>query len=306
MRGPAIGSLFSGYGGLDLAAERYYQGRTVWHAEIDKAASQVLATRWPDTPNLGDITAIGDEGRLFSTQWADLEPVDILTGGFPCQDISRAGTGAGLTKGTRSGLWYYMADAISHIRPRLIIVENVPLLRSRGLAVVLSHLAALGYDAEWCSIRASDIGAPHQRDRIFLTAHPAANPSGQRHGGGENAGLVGRMGTQAKGRGRQASTARQEPGNRGHEAGWDGDWAAYTDAIRLWEAVTGRPAPTPVDRSGQLNVRLVEWMMGLADGWVTDVVDRRAALKLLGNGVVPLQAETALEALEALRVRAAA
>lgn len=98
---PALGSLFSGYGGLDLAVEATLGARTVWHCENDPAASRVLATRWLGVPNLGDITRV---------RWSDVEPVDVLTGGFPCQDVSHAGRRAGLAPGTRSGLWAQMAD----------------------------------------------------------------------------------------------------------------------------------------------------------------------------------------------------
>ena len=155
------GSLFSGYGGLDLAIEEVLGATCAWHCEVDPAAARILAHRWPGVPNLGDITAV---------DWSTVEPVDILSGGFPCQDISSAGLKAGLEKGTRSGLWYRYADAVRVLRPRLVVVENVSALLARGVDVVLGSLAELGYDARWTSVRAADVGAPHRRERIFLVA----------------------------------------------------------------------------------------------------------------------------------------
>lgn len=111
-----IGSVFSGYGGLDLAVESVTGGRTVWHSEIDDAASRVLAHRWPGVPNMGDITTV---------DWTSVEPVDVLCGGSPCQDVSAAGKRAGMRAGTRSGLWASMCDAIDALRPSLVVWENV-------------------------------------------------------------------------------------------------------------------------------------------------------------------------------------
>lgn len=111
-----IGSLFSGYGGLDLAVEAVTGAYPAWFCEFDPAPSKVLAYHWPDVPNHKDVTQI---------DWADVEPVDILTGGSPCQDLSQAGKRAGMTEGTRSNLWVNMREAINHLRPRLVVWENV-------------------------------------------------------------------------------------------------------------------------------------------------------------------------------------
>lgn len=157
----SIGSLFSGYGGLDLAAEALGFGPTAWHSEVDPHASKILAARWPGVPNHGDITAID------RTQ---VEPVDVLAGGFPCQDLSYAGKGAGMGAGTRSGLWSFYADAVRVLRPRVVLVENVSALLGRGMGRVVGDLAALGYDTRWASVRASDVGAPHRRERVFIVA----------------------------------------------------------------------------------------------------------------------------------------
>ncbi|AWH13768.1 DNA methyltransferase [Mycobacterium phage DillTech15] len=182
-----IGSLFSGAGGLDMAVEQALGARTVWHCEIDPAASKVLAHRWPSVPNFGSVTDI---------DWSTVEPVDVLCGGFPCQDLSCAGKRAGLTDGTRSGLWAEYARAVDILRPRWVVIENVrgilsaaanrtvesdeatlgdgsggPVLRALG--AVLGDLADIGYDAQWVTVAAADVGAPHRRERVFILATPA-------------------------------------------------------------------------------------------------------------------------------------
>ena len=180
-RGLVVGSLCTGYGGLDLGVlAALGGGRLAWVADPDPAVGRILAARFPGVPNLGDIRAVDWAAAAFDDD-ADgdparhaVEPVDVLTAGFPCQDISFAGRGAGITEGNRSGLWYSVADAVRGLRPALVVVENVAALRSKrgGLGVVLGGLAALGYDTRWRSVRASDIGAAHRRDRVFLLAYP--------------------------------------------------------------------------------------------------------------------------------------
>ena len=156
-----VGSLFSGIGGLDLGLER--AGMTVrWQSEIDPYASRVLAKHWPTVPNLGDVTQI---------EWSDVEPVDLICGGFPCQDISVLGKRAGLS-GERSGLWANYAEAVRVLRPRHVLVENVPSLLVRGFDRVAADLAGMGYGFEWAVIPASAIGAPHLRARIWILAYP--------------------------------------------------------------------------------------------------------------------------------------
>jgi DNA (cytosine-5)-methyltransferase 1 len=189
-----IGSLFSGYGGLTLAVEEVFGATTAWHAEIEAAPAKVLDAHWPGVPNLGDITTV---------DWAAVEPVDIIEGGSPCQDVSAAGKRAGMRAGTRSGLWASMCDAIQIIRPRIVVWENVrgvlsaeadsalepcagclgdgddgPVLRALGR--VLGDLADLGYDARWHGLRAADVGAPHGRFRVFVVATDARREHGQR------------------------------------------------------------------------------------------------------------------------------
>lgn len=155
-----VGSLFAGIGGFDLAAERV-GWEVAWQSEIDPYACKVLAKNFPLVPNLGDITTL--DGTTAP-------PVDLLCGGFPCQDISLAGKGAGIT-GSRSGLWTHYARLIDETAPRWAVIENVSALRSRGLDVVLGALDALGYDAEWHCLPAASVGAPHRRDRIWVVAH---------------------------------------------------------------------------------------------------------------------------------------
>ena len=151
-----VGSLFTGYGDLDLAVG----GELAWYAEIEPAACQVLAHHYPGVPNLGDITAI---------DWADVEPVDVITGGYPCQPFSHAGNRKG--KNDVRHLWPNVLDAIRAIRPRYAILENVSGHITLGFADVLADLAEIGWDAEWGTFRASDVGAPHRRERIFIIAH---------------------------------------------------------------------------------------------------------------------------------------
>jgi DNA (cytosine-5)-methyltransferase 1 len=177
-----IGSLFSGYGGLDLAVEAVTGGEVIWHCEWEDAPSAILAKHRPNVPNFKDVSKV---------DWATVPPVDVLTGGFPCQDLSLAGKRAGLKEGTRSGLWLEFAKAIEVLKPRLVVIENVRGILSatahsdlehcdwclgeangepalRALGAVAGSLADIGYDCRWTTIRASDVGAPHRRERVFI------------------------------------------------------------------------------------------------------------------------------------------
>ncbi|WP_217185265.1 DNA cytosine methyltransferase [Streptomyces sp. AC495_CC817] len=163
-------SLCTGSGALDQAVEAVTGLPTVLVGEKDPAASRLLAARLPNARNLGDITAVD-----FAALSAGLPRPAALTAGFPCQDISNAGPREGIA-GDRSGLWKTIAHAVRHLRPRLVFLENVAALRSRGLDVVAADLAAIGYDARWMCLRAGDpeVGACHRRDRWFAVAYPAA------------------------------------------------------------------------------------------------------------------------------------
>jgi DNA (cytosine-5)-methyltransferase 1 len=156
--------LFSGIGGFAYGAwlagmkfDRHY------YSEIDKYCVKLYKLRFPDSIYLGDITKIDWQEIKQDSEW-------ILTGGFPCQDISIAGKGVGI-HGKRSGLWFEMWRAISILRPRFAIMENVGAIAFRGLKEVLGSLHEIGYNAEWQDIRASDMGAPHKRERIWIVAY---------------------------------------------------------------------------------------------------------------------------------------
>jgi DNA (cytosine-5)-methyltransferase 1 len=154
--------LFSGIGGFSLGLEQTGGFETVAFCEIEEFPRKVLAKHWPDVPCFHDVRKLTR---------ADIDgAVDVICGGFPCQDISLAGKGAGI-EGDRSGLWSEYARLIGEFRPRFVIVENVTALLGRGLGRVLGDLAALGYDAEWHCIPASAIGAPHRRDRVWVLAY---------------------------------------------------------------------------------------------------------------------------------------
>lgn len=330
-----IGSLFAGYGGLDLALGLLGPARTAWMADIEPGPRTVLAHRYPAAPNLGDVTGI---------EWGRVEPVDIICGGSPCQDLSVAGRRAGMAPGTRSGLWESMRAAIKTIRPRLVVWENVagatsarawsrsddidyvghegwrvdrdqPLLRALGR--VAGDLATLGYDAQWTTVRASDVGAPHRRARIFLLAtrrEAAADalriisdwPRHPRDGRPESPDRDPRDAMRLLPTPQVQPEQRQSPGygislgdmavSTAERGGID--YGPYLPAIIQWETLT-RPSPPPTEPapSGRrLSAQFVEWMMGLPEGWVTDVpgVSRTAQLRMLGNGVVPQQAAHAL------------
>ena len=515
-----VGSLFTGYGGLDLGLGLVASTRTAWVCDIEPGPKKVLDTRFPGIPNHGDIQTV---------DWSQVEPVDVIVGGTPCQDLSTAGNRAGLRDGTRSGLWASMAHAIEALQPALVVWENVSGARSayaystediygfpvpgwpggwggvyldrkveehlpgsahdrhdhagipgpgpvaggargdhlhapgcdgevggstsvayrrglsqarafgagavfeaeatavpsgpsrrgvsgrsakacerdshldsgdeavvrdclradeddeqerasrgdgsgiagarqavgslesgqgrvgvasggpvlRAIGRVVGDLASLGYDAQWTTLAASDVGAPHQRRRVFLLAHPQGEPwsidDGDDAGAPFSQGIVGERAWGPWG-GRTGSTdgcqppvtrllptpavndmgtsytpdefdewaacQRSSSGQRavhGRSLSVEArrsrrDWGPYAAAIERWETVMA-PAPAatePAPRGGErLDPRFVEWMMGLPQGWVTGVpsVTRSAALRMLGNGVVPQQAAAAISML---------
>jgi DNA (cytosine-5)-methyltransferase 1 len=199
-----VGSVCSGVGGLDEAVCARFGAELAWVADPDPGASKVLAVRYPAAPNLGDISLV---------DWGAAGPVDVLAGGFPCQDVSLAGARDGLVKGNRSGVWYHMAEALAALRPRLVLIENVRGLLSaqahsdveycevclpapvklknplhgegnsrlrplRALGAVLGDLAGLRYDAEWQVVSAAEAGSCHQRERVFILAWPAMTAGG--------------------------------------------------------------------------------------------------------------------------------
>lgn len=249
-----FGSLFAGIGGLDLGLERAGM-ECKWQVEDNDYARQVLEKHWPNVPRFADICDVG--GR-------DLEPVDLICGGFPCQDISLAGRGDGL-EGARSGLFFELWRIVCNLRPRFVVMENVPALRSRGLDRVLGEMAAGGYDAEWDCIPAAAVGAPHRRDRIFIVGrlHGDTNSDGK-PGLSEHAKASGRAtnapNTDRVGRKEQQSHIPDERGPKGS---------------RLGRELAFEPGKAPPA------------LCGMDDG-VSHRVDR---LRCLGNAVVPQVAE---------------
>ncbi|WP_300345249.1 DNA cytosine methyltransferase [Nesterenkonia sp.] len=296
------GELFAGVGGLGMAVDHVFGTRPAWFAEFDDAPSKVLTYRHPDVPNLGDVTNI---------DWPTTPRVQVLAGGFPCQDVSLAGRRRGMGEGTRSGLWSEYARAIDTIRPDWVVIENVRGLLSadansyvepcplcvgddpthvlRALGAVLGDLADLGFDAEWTGIRASDIGAPHGRYRVFILAWPAERTAphaghGQRRtprpepAGSDDASLGSDRGGSRGGDDHTVTllptprtTDMNGPGRHGDGgpdlrtvavedlepvlspsfAMGETDWGPYAAAIARWEAVTGRAAPAPVRYDGK-------------------------------------------------------
>ncbi|CAB4162325.1 S-adenosyl-L-methionine-dependent methyltransferase [uncultured Caudovirales phage] len=306
-----------------LEATGYF--RTDLFCEAATFPVSVLRKHWPGTPIHDDITTLSVETLL----WHGVEP-DVVCGGFPCQDLSVAGRGAGLS-GSRSGLWFEMIRVIDETKPKYAIIENVSALRGRGLDSVLGGLASIGYDAEWHCIPAAAVGAPHRRDRIWVLAYPASE---RREAG---AGLQGRRsgetrGLESPGLG-QAVAYPNDGGRRvqGHECGPDGGAGAGQSGVSGQAMAypggpglpgaeqSGWPVPliTPAVLRGAATQcrwrRLEPGMGGTDDGlparvhrypvavepWEGDTPrtvgrgypDRRQRLMSLGNSLVPAIAE---------------
>ena len=275
------GSLFAGYSGLDMGVQSVIGGRTAWVSENEPGPSRILAHHYPDAPNLGDITRIN---------WSSVDPVDILTGGFPCQDVSHAGRRAGMIRDgdgkTRSGLWGDMRQAIDTLRPSLVVVENVRGLLSatvdsdvepcpwclgdgggephlRALGAVLADLADVGYDAWWTGLRASGVGAPHGRFRVFIFATPK---DADRTTRGEWRAPASREETQGGARsdaGRRSGTPSPDP----KSIGWD-EGRAEPAGIggRLHAPFGGAPLAADADINGRALVRRVDPVLRDAHG----------------------------------------
>jgi DNA (cytosine-5)-methyltransferase 1 len=308
-----LASLCSGYGGLDLAVESHFRNKgeeveTVWFAENDKKCSQVLAHHWGDVPNYGDVTAI---------DWNSVPLCDILAAGYPCQPFSHAGERRG--EEDERAIFEYIAEGISTLRPEWVVLENVAGHLTLGGTSVTGSLASMGYDMRWGIVRASDTGSPHKRARWFCLA---TYSRGKRHGERENDRGMGDSSSQVESEAQQ-QRSRQEPEHRVGETQTLTDsfsegpqrlrrerelgkrqrsehtsWNDYEFAIRRWEQILGREAPEPTNDKG-IEPAFVEWMMGLPEGWVTGHgLGRTAELKMLGNGVVPMQGELALRLLD--------
>ena len=290
-----IGSLCTGYGGLDMAVETYFNAEMVWCAENDKYASKVIQERF-NKPNLGDIKQI---------DWSSVEPIDILTAGYPCQPFSHAGQRKG--ENDKRHIWPFIMEGISMVRPRFVVMENVRGHLSLGLAEVLKGLSSIGYDAQWDIVRASEVGAPHQRARLFIVAYPNSNAC-------EKPRRTDRE-LSTKGRGFQDGQNPWETGSE-HRGSCKIDCNSnykHQPHNRTLQELGSRfvsrcemhlqTPPDALDQDGKLNAKFVEYMMGLPVGWITDLdLSRAQQLKMLGNGVVPQQAYYALEQLMTCRL----
>ena len=258
--------LFAGAGGGILGG-MLLGHTTIAAVEIEPYCQDVLRARQrdgilPEFPIYGDIREF--DGR----PWRGA--VDVVCGGFPCQDISSAGKGAGIT-GERSGLWKEYARIIGEIRPQFVFAENSPLLRTRGLGVVLEDLAALGYDARWGVLGAWHVGAPHKRDRMWVLANTVQK------------GLQGNQCT-----GRVDEERRQEPHGPTAECGslwWHTDPAEVEDSNPIGvEGSRPEQQAAGVDKSNSMHGRPTEPLLGRVANGVAHRVDR---LKAIGNGQVP-------------------
>jgi DNA (cytosine-5)-methyltransferase 1 len=300
-----VGSLFSGIGGIDLGLERCgYEVR--WQCEIDPYCRRVLAKHWPDIPCHEDVRGLGAE---------NLEPVDVLAGGFPCQPVSIAGKQ--LAQDDERWLWPEFARLVGELRPRHVFVENVPGILVRGFGDVLKDLAALGYDAEWGCVSAEGVGAPHLRKRIFLLAHTGSgelrNESRWRNGSrGAGAAVSGYNGTTGKVADTDSSglqrpvrsrSARAERSSSRHATQCGDETMADTDSRRSFGRGQQERTEQQSERGGELNGRSIDgrleyaalggqWDVEPSVGRVAHGVPRRVdRLRALGNAVVPQVAE---------------
>lgn len=262
MKQLTCGSLFAGIGGFDLGFERAGI-KTIWQVEIDEYCRRVLARHFPDARRYHNIRRV-----------KRLAAVDIIAGGFPCQDISNAGNREGI-RGKRSGLWSEYLRIIRLVRPRYVVVENVAALLNRGIDVVLGDLAESGFDAEWDVLPACAFGAPHIRERIWLVAYPSQIPTN----------------TESHLRG-ASGNERPEPPDRRREIPPDSTGIGHSGPRVLTlggdtEAHGARKA------NHAFTVRFGhQWAVEPAVGRVANgVPDRAHRLKALGNAIVPQIAE---------------
>jgi DNA (cytosine-5)-methyltransferase 1 len=322
-----IGSLCSGYGGLDMAVEAFYGAETAWMSDIDKSSCLVIEKRW-NLPNLGDLKKV---------DWSAVEAIDILTAGYPCQPFSNAGQRKGLNDPRH--IWPDIKQIISKLRPSIVILENVRGHLSLGFKEVLQELTEVGYDAKWTIVRASDVGAPHRRERLFILAQPTdshsirsslvGNESGAERNKRQSQSQSQHLGESTIAHPNSSSDKQLRRAHRtiygeGEEfidrpdrevVGSSGEAISNANSEQLstnrqaqglkWRFETPsklsmRRTPNPLDQS-KLNPIFVEYMMGLPEGWVTDLgLSRAQQFKLLGNGVVPQQAYEAIRRLNAL------
>lgn len=328
---PTHVSLFSGVGMTDLAAER--EGfETIATAEIDAWNRRLLVRRFPNAFHFPDVKSITSLSLRQMTGF--LGRVDLLSGGFPCQDVSGAGTGLGLS-GSRSGLWSEFLRVIHELQPSYVLVENSPLLRSRGLDVILQDLCVAGYDTRWETIPAAYVGAPHLRDRVWIMARrretiggfrrPAGTPIGHPHKLPRAGRQVGWLIYETEpittiAQAKQRPVLRMYPTpTKSDGSGGPGTTPKRTGGKNL------RTVVAELEGNGRLNPRWVEWLMGLDYGWANpahsnaallphsgflyepvsvisrtvgyNTPDRGPQIRALGNGLVPQVARVALRIL---------
>jgi DNA (cytosine-5)-methyltransferase 1 len=267
--------LFSGIGGFSLGLERTGHFETVAFCEIDKKARQVLRKHWNDVPIFEDVTTLrGDQ----------VGAIDVICGGFPCQDLSLAGKGAGL-EGARSGLWWEFHRLIKETNPKWVIIENVAAIRNRGLDQVLSSLAQVGYDAEWHCIPASAVGAPHQRDRVWIVAYANNSGSGTPEYGVDTVGS-------------RVIQERQDESFRGisgcSQTLADAEQQGLQGRLHWWANAKRQSELGYLGCCGSMDGQPIEnwWATEPAVGRVAHGIPRRVdRLRALGNAVVPQVAE---------------
>ena len=270
--------IFSGIGGFSVGLEAASM-QTVAFCEINPFCQKILKKHWPSVPIFSDVTIIHKEDLKM------LPRIDVIAGGFPCQDISVAGKGGGINA-KRSGLWKEYKRLINEIRPKYAIIENVANLRSTGLISVLQDLWEIGYDAEWHCIPASAFGAPHRRDRIWIIAHPACIGK---------VGLSIRKEKTESALGDSCKNATNPDCQRLQRCrGFEEISPICTqEQIGMYYCSRGikqwgkEPLEVPRLKDERLNPDWVEWLMGYPISW-TDGGSRMQRLQSLGNAVVPL------------------
>jgi DNA-cytosine methyltransferase len=290
-----FGELFAGIGGFSLGLERAGM-ECKWQVEIEPYATAVLKKHWPEVPKHDDVKTFPPEGDYS---------VDLICGGFPCQDISVAGKGAGLA-GARSGLWNEFARIIGELRPRYVIVENVAALLTRGMGTVLGDLSTLGYDAEWHVIPASAVGAPHRRDRVWIVANarcehgdwrqsvstPPDRKKAQRDEAVNHSERCGALVANAEGIICRARLCEDDTQQDGHQP----STAAAMFPTPTVQDASNNGGPSQYQRNslplnavagGSLNPTWVEWLMGFPLGWTaldaSETPSYRKSLKSSGE-----------------------
>ena len=259
-----FGSLFAGIGGLDLGFERAGM-QCNWQVEIDPWCTRILAKHWPNIRRWDDVRTFPPND---GTDWR----VDVICGGFPCQDISYAGRGAGI-EGERSGMFFEAIRVVQQLQPRIVVLENVAALLTRGLDRVLGELAEIGFNAEWHCIPACAVGAPHIRDRAFILADRAGERSNGR----------------ADSKFNKQGDISQQFGTSGRDVPNANIACASERRIQpRWQFMRASCVKTEMSRSG-LNTN---WIIEPELGRVVDgIPDRLDSLRGLGNAVVPQVAE---------------